>query len=273
MRIIEPPDLRMTGRNFSRGRTMNLSLARNLSAKTPTIAIGPRNFRSLLQKLSGRSRGGISSDRRAANCSDSLRCIRRQSRLIASVSHVLEGQPEIFNHIRGQKGFLTGGPVENRDLRCSAAEPGPEACGIVERQVLPDERCADAGQHITHSARSHAGIASSVVAEGATALSNNGSAAFEEKRDWIFLAELCRDLGAGAVGVREEMFHLSGMRSEKPRAGAAREYRHVAGENVETISVNNHWACGVGDHLENGAGGSASQSRADSPDIDLFAQE
>src|SRR6266404_5265491 len=47
--IIVPPVFKIAGRNFSAGRTMNLSLPRNFRHNASATPIGPRNFFSLCQ--------------------------------------------------------------------------------------------------------------------------------------------------------------------------------------------------------------------------------
>src|SRR6185369_4972293 len=43
-RIIVPPVFKITGKNFSAGRIMNFSLAKNLTISTPTTPSGPSSF-------------------------------------------------------------------------------------------------------------------------------------------------------------------------------------------------------------------------------------
>ena len=104
-------------------------------------------------------------------------------------------------------------------IAISAARPqshAPSRAASYGDKLLRDQRCANSGEDVAHSAGRHAGIAGRVVARGAAVFAHDGAAAFEQKRDWKLAAQK-----RVAVSTRDDSFALANRRFISPGCGVS----------------------------------------------------
>src|SRR4051812_25853982 len=103
-------------------------------------------------------------------------------------SHVVKSVAEMIEHIPWQQGFLARAELEHRNFSSAPAYPRTDARGIEQRQLLRDQRGANAGEHVAHSAGRHSGMTGRIVTQRFAKLAHDRSAAFQQKRDWKMFA-------------------------------------------------------------------------------------
>src|ERR1700731_2968209 len=139
-KIIVPPDLRMTGKNFSSGKIRNFTLAKNFAMTTPIAASGPRNFFNLLESV-GAPCPSPSSGRLSEYTGISLNRVCLDSR----IAQIVKSGAEKRDHIPGQKRFLAFSGLKNRNFCRPPANPCSDARRIKRRQFLADKSGAYSG--------------------------------------------------------------------------------------------------------------------------------
>ena len=56
----------------------------------------------------------------------------------------------MIQDVSGEEGLFAGLTIEDSEFGGTAAEPGPEPGGVIERKVLSNEAGADAGKDVAH---------------------------------------------------------------------------------------------------------------------------